>query len=334
MANADSSLQAKPEVTCVRYEQLHQSLLFFRYVSSLALWATCFIFFVRVVFVGIPEDKGGLSLFYVVICSIILFWAAVFSHHILGWDHLITSLRYPTGRWRCHCKRCHARRRHGNISKLTPTGLHAILADSHSWTFLPSASSFFLMLTMTDASWPFLIVLVVLFVAGEIAFFRISKSAIAACRTSLNAPLQLPQAVVAQPSPNEHVLYDQTVVPFRAIIDDVLRHEQNIPENGNDNVLFSMKRTALPEGKGQRIDGWLKMTFQEDQLQVTQHVPFTPAFDVLPNVVLDSQSEIEVAVEQPVVMTHGMRFDVKRRSHDPEADNTVVVYFAVEAPGE
>ena len=332
MASADPSLPPQPEVTYVKYEQLHQSLLFFRYVSSIALWVTCLIFFIRVVFIGVLDNQGGLSLFYVVICSIIMFWAAVFSHHIIDWDRLITSLKYPTKRWRCHCNRCLSRRRHGNISKLTPTGLHAILANSHSWTLLSAVLSFFLMLALTDASGPFHIVLVILFICGEVAFLRLSKSAVEACRNSLNVPLQMPQSGITQPTSSKTpMMYDQTVVPFRAIIDDVCRNERVAPEHEDDHVTFSMKRTVLPDGKGQHIDGWLKMVFQLDQLQVTQHVPFTPVFDTLPSVVLDSQSDIEIVVDKPVIMLHGMRFDVKRRSHDPEVNNTVIIYFSVES---
>ena len=71
------------------------------------------------------------------------------------------------------------------------------------------------------------------------------------------------------------------------------------------------------------------MTFQYHQMQVTQHVPFTPAFDRVPQVTLESESEIDIVVEEPVVMPHGMRFDIKRRTHDTEANNSVVVHFVV-----
>ena len=322
------------EVTHVKYNQLHQLILFFRYTALTALWATFCIFFVRVVFWGDTEGHGGLSLLYVVICSNILFMSAVFSHHILEWDHLITSLRYPTGRWRCHCRRCLARRRQGNISKLTPCGLHGILANRHTWTFLPAGATFFLMLLLTDAGWLFLTTLVILFIAGEIVFFRISRSAVAACRGSLNEPLQLPKTVKPVVGDDSHAFYNQVApLPFRAIMAGA--SEEDLDEEHGD-VLFSMKRSATPDGNRQRIDGWLKTTFRDNQLHVTQHVPFTPAFDRVPQVMLEPESEIDVVVEEPVVMPHGMRFDIKRRTHDAEADNTVVVHFVAvyeEQPG-
>jgi len=323
----DTSLKPKSEVTRVKYDQLHQLILFFRYIAFGAQWTTCFIFMFRVVFLWDPKAYGGLSLFYVVICSNILFMSAIFSHHILEWDHLITSLRYPTGRWRCHCGRCLGRRRHGVISKLTPRGLHGILANRHTWTFLPAVASFFLMLLLTEAGWLSLAVLVVLFLAGEIAFYRISRSVVAACRTSLNEPLYLPQTFTSFAGEKSVAFYEQAGLPFRTIIADV-REEECGEEHGE--VLFSMKRSVTPDGKRHRVDGWLKTTFRPDQFHQTQHVPFTPAFDRVPKVTLEPESEIEVIVEPPVVMTHGMRFDIKRRTYDADADNTVVVHFVVE----
>ena len=328
MSIADTSQKAKSEVTRFKYGQLHQLILFFRYTAVFALWVTCFNFFCRVVFWERPQDQGGLSLIYVVTCSIILFLSAVFSHHILEWDHLITSLRYPTGRWRCHCARCLSRRRNGNISKLTPYGLHGILANRHTWTFLPAGASFFLMLNLTDAGWPFLMILVVLFIVGEIVFFRISRSAVDACRISLNEPLHLPKTIRTMTDDESHAFYHQMApLSMRAI----MAGAGELPEQEDSEVLFSMKRSASHDGKRHRIDGWLKMTFRCDQMHVTQHVPFTPAFDSVPQVTLEPESEIDVVVDQPVVMPHGMRFDIKRNSHDEEADNTVVVHFAVES---
>ncbi len=334
MANADFSHQTTTEVTRVKYDQLHRFILFFRYTALTALWATFCIFFVRVVFLGVPEDQGGLSLEYTVICSSILFLSAIFSHHILEWDHLITSLRYPTGRWRCHCSRCLARRRHGNISKLTPRGLHGILANRHTWTFLPAGTTFFLMLLLTDASWAFLIVLVFWFEVGEIAFFRISRSAVAACRASLNEPLQLPSTLKPFTADSPAFYHQASPLPFRAIVAGAGENESAESDNERGDVRFSMQRTVSPDDNRQRIDGWLKMTFRPDQMQVTQHVPFTPAFDNVPQVTLEPESEIDVVVDEPVVMPHGMRFDIKRRTHDEEADNTVVVHFAVESSKE
>ena len=328
MSNTDSSLKPKFKVTRVKYDQLHQLILFFRYIAFGALWVTCFIFLFRVVFLWNPKAYGGLSLLYVVLCSNILFMSAIFSHHILEWDHLITSLRYPAGQWRCHCNRCLGRRRHGVISKLTPRGLHGILANRHTWTFLPAVVSFFLMLLLTEANWLFLAVLVVLFLVGEIAFYRISRSVVIACRTSLNEPLYLPKTFMPFADAKSIALYNQERFPFRAIIADV--REENDEEDEHGEVLFSMKRSVTPGGNSQRVDGWLKTTFRPNQMQQTQHVPFTPAFDRVPHVTLEPESEIEVIVEPPVVMTHGMRFDIKRCSHDAEADNTVVVHFVVE----
>jgi len=326
MSSTDSSLKPKSEVTRVKYDQLHQLILFFRYTAFGALWATCCIFFFRVVFMWDPKAYG-LSLFYVVICSNILFMSAIFSHHILEWDHLITSLRYPAGRWRCHCNRCLGRRRFGAISKLTPSGLHGILANRHTWTFLPAVVSFFLMLLLTEACWLFLTVLVVLFLAGEIAFYRISRSVVAACRISLNDPLYLPKTFMPFADAKSVAYYEQEGFPFRAIIADAGEEEV---DDRHGEVLFSMKRSVMPGSNRHRIDGWLKTTFRHDQMQQTQHVPFTPAFDRIPQVTLEPESEMEVIVEPPVVMTHGMRFDIKRRFHDADADKTVVVHFVVE----
>jgi len=325
MSNTDSSLKPKSGVTRVKYDQLHQLILFFRYVALGALWATCCIFFCRVVFLGEQKDYGGLSLFYVVICSNILFMSAIFSHHILEWDHLITSLRYPAGRWRCHCNRCLGRRRHGVISKLTPRGLHGILANRHTWTFLPAIATFFLILLLTEAGWLFLAVLIVLFLVGEITFFRISRSVVAACRASLNEPLYLPKTFQPFADEKSVAFYEQAGLPFRAIIAGVREEEE---EHGE--VLFSMKRSVSPDGNRHRMDGWLKTSFRPDQMHQTQHVPFTPPFDRVPQVTLEPESEIEVIVEPPVVLTHGMRFDIKRRTCDTESDNTVVVHFVVE----
>ena len=327
MSNTDSCLMPKSEVTRVKYDQLHQLILFFRYIAFGALWATCCIFFYRVVFLWNPKAYGGLSLFYVVICSNILFMSAIFSHHILEWDHLITSLRYPAGRWRCHCNRCLGRRRHGVISKLTPRGLHGILANRHTWTFLPAVASFFLMLLLTEASWLFLAVLVVLFFAGEIAFYRISRSVVAACRTSLNEPLYLPKTFASFAGAKSVAIYKQEGFPFRAMIADTGEEKADA---GHGEVLFSMKRSVTPDGNRHRIDGWLKTIFRPDQMHQTQHVPFTPAFDRIPLVTLEPESEMEVIVEPPVVMTHGMRFDIKRSSLDAKAGDTVVVHFVVE----
>ena len=330
MARSNHSKEVKSEVTRVKYDPLHQLILFFRHTAFTALWATCIIFFCRVAFFKQSQDEGGLSLVYVVVCSNILFMSAVFSHHILEWDHLITSLRYPTGRWRCHCSCCHARRRTGNISKLTPHGLHGILDYRHTWTFLPAIASFFLMLLLTDASLPFLIVLVILFIAGEIMFYRISRSAVAACRISLNEPLQLPPTVKPITDDESHIYYHQTApLPFHAIAAGV--HEADADNEQEGEVLFSMKRSTTHDGNRQRIDGWLKTTFCPNQLHQTQHVSFTPAFDRVPQVTLEPESEIDIVVEPPVVMPHGMRFDIKRRTHDNEADNTVVVHFVVES---
>jgi len=327
MPKTYSSLKQNSEVTRVKYDQLHQLILFFRHIACGALWVTCCIFFCRVVFFGEMKAYGGLSLFYVVICSNILFMSAIFSHHILEWDHLITSLRYPTGRWRCHCSHCLVRRRHGVISKLTPRGLHGVLANRHTWTFLPAVASFLMMLLLTEASWLFLAVLVVLFIAGEIAFWRISRSVVTACRTSLNEPLYLPKTLTSFAGEKSVAFYGQAGLSFRAMIADV-REEQGDEDHGG--VLFSMKRSVTPDGNRHRIDGWLKTTFSADQMHLTQHVPFTPAFDHIPQVTLEPESEIEVIVEPPVVMTHGMRFDIKRRSFDAETDNTVVVHFVAE----
>ena len=328
MSNTDSSLKPNSGVTRVKYDQLHQLILFFRYTAVCALWATCFIFLFRVTFLWNPNAYGGLSLFYVVLCANILFMSAIFSHHILEWDHLITSLQYATGRWRCHCNRCLGRRRHGVISRLTPHGLHGILANRHTWTFLPAVASFFFMLLLTEARWLFLAVLVVLFLAGEIVFWRISRSVVAACRTSLNEPLYLPKTFTSFANEKSVAFYEQTGFPFRAMIADA--DEAEDMDNKHGEVLFSMNRSVLPDGNRQRIDGWLKTTFRPDQLHQTQHIPFTPAFDRVPQVSLEPESGIEVIIEPPVVMTHGMRFDIKRRSHDADADNTVVVHFVVE----
>ena len=333
MVFAGSSLHRKSERTQVKYDQLHQLILFFRYTAMIALWATFGIFLFRVIFFGVPQDQGGLSLFYVVICSLIMFHSAIFSHHILEWDHLVTSLRYPNGRYRCHCRRCHSRRRHGNISKLTPKGLHAVLANRHTWTFIPAIGSFFLMLLLTDASWIFLTVLVILFLAGEIAFFFLSKSAISACRESLNEPLHLPGAITSQQG-GESNFYDQSTIPFGAIIAGTRQEEADESEPALENALFSMRRSASADGTRQRIDGWLKVIFPDDQMQVTQSVPFSPAFERLPRVELEPESEIEIIVELPVIMLHGMRFDVKRRSCDKGVDNTVIVHFMVETIDE
>jgi hypothetical protein len=327
MSSTDSSLKPKSEVTRVKYDQLHQLILFFRYLALGALWATCFIFLFRVAFLWNPKDYGGLSLFYVVLCSNILFLSAIFSHHILEWDHLITSLCYPNGRWRCHCNRCLGRRRHGCISRLTPRGLHGILANRHTWTFLPTVVSFFLMLLLTEAGWLFLAVLVILFLAGEIVFYRISRSAVAACRISLNEPLYRPTTFTSFSTEKSVAFYEQAGLPFRAIITGISEEDEN---NEYGEVLFSMKRSVTLDGSRQRIDGWLKTTFRPDQMQQTQHVPFTPAFDRVPQVTLEPESEIEIIVEPPVVMPHGMRFDIKRHTCDPEADNSVVVHFVVE----
>ena len=332
MASSNSPREVKSEVTCVKYDQLHQLILFFRYTALAALWATCCIFLYRVVFLWDPKAHGGLSLVYVVLCSNILFMSAIFSHHILEWDHLITSLRFPTGRWRCHCNRCLARRRQGNISKLTPHGLHGVLANRHTWSFLPAGASFFLMMLLTEANWLFLAVLVVLFIAGEIAFFRISRSAVAACQASLNEPLQLPRTGKPITNGISHACYCQVLpLSLRAIVAGT-REQDADDEQGE--VLFLMKRSAIHAGRRQRIDGWLKTTFRPDQLLQTQHIPFTPAFDRTPLVTLEQESETDVAIEPPVVMPHGMRFDIKRRTHDDEADNTVVVHFVVESEYE
>ena len=331
MAGSNSSKEEKSEVTFVKYDQLHRLILFFRYTAMAALWVSFFIFILRVVFGVRPEGHGGLALEYVVLCSTILFMSAIFSHHILEWDHLITSLRYPTGRWRCHCRRCLARRRTGKVSKLIPRGLHGILANRHTWTFFPVVSTFYLMLLLTDVGWPFLVVLAILFIAGEIVFYRISRSAVAACCASLNEPLQLPKTFQPITDGESNVFYNQAApLPFRAMIAGA-REEVSNDERGD--VLFTMKRTATPDGK-QRIDGWLKTTFRIDQMHVTQHIPFSPAFDRVPQVTLEPESEMDVVVEQPVVMPHGMRFDVKRRNHNHEADSTVIVHFVVESGHE
>ena len=328
MAGSNSSREVKSEVTFVKYDQLHQLILFFRYTALAALWLSLCIFFSRIVFGVGPEGQGGLSLEYVVLCSTILFLSAVFSHHILEWDHLITSLCYPTGRWRCHCHHCLARRRSGNISKLTPSGLHGILANRHTWTFVPAVSTFYLMLLLTDASWPFLMVLVVMFIAGEIVFYRISRSAVAACSASLNEPLQLPGSLKPIGDGESHTFYNQSApLPYRAMMAGA---REDVPDEEHGDIFFTMQRTATLDG-GQRINGWLKTTFRMDQMQLTQHVPFTPAFDRVPQVSLEPESEIDIVVEEPVVMLHGMRFDIKRRRHDDNADNTVVVHFVVES---
>jgi len=185
------------------------------------------------------------------------------------------------------------------------------------------------MLTLTDSGWPFLAVLVVLFVTGEVVFFRISRSAVDACRISLNEPLHLPKTIQPITDDESHAFYNQVApLPVRAIMAGV---NEDIPEKDDTDVVFSMKRSVSPDGCLHRIDGWLKITFRHDQLHVTQHIPFTPAFDRVPQVILEPKSAIDVVIEPPVVMPHGMRFDVKRRSHDEEADNTVVVHFAAES---
>ena len=330
MMFADSSFHGKPERTQIKYDQLHQLILFFRYTAMTALWTTACIFFFRVAVLGIPEDQGGLSLLYVVICSLIMFLSAIFSHYILEWDHLVTSLRYPNGRWRCHCSKCHARRRHGSISRLTPKGLHGILANCHTWTFFPAIASFFLMLLLTDASWIFLTVLVLLFLAGEIGFFQFSKSMVSACRTSLNEPLYMPEAFPIQHK-QEPVFYNQTTLPFGAIMAGTCQSEPGIAEQQLDVPMFSMTRSASGDGMRQRIDGWVKTTFSANQMQVTQNIPFTPPFDKLPKVSLEPESEVDVILEPPVVMLHGMRFDVRRRQHDGDIENSVIIHFVVES---
>ncbi|MCL2622669.1 MAG: hypothetical protein FWD31_03290 [Planctomycetaceae bacterium] len=328
MAGSNCFKEVKSGVTHVKYDQLHQLILFFRYTALAALWLSFCIFFFRVVFVARPETQGGLPLIYVVICSTILFLSAIFSHHILEWDHFITSLRYPTGRWRCHCNCCLARRRTGNISRLTPSGLHGILANRHTWTFLPAGLTFFLLLLLTDARWPFLVMIVHLFVVAEIVFFRISCSAVAACRAGFNESLQLPGTVKPIADNKTRTSRRQTSsLPFRALMAGA-REEEIGEEHGE--VLFAMKRSVTLNGQ-QRIDGWVKTTFRFDQMQVTQNIPFTPAFDRIPQVTLEPESELNVVLEEPVVMLHGMRFDIKRRRHDDEACNTVIVHFAVES---
>lgn len=328
---ADSSFPHKTERTQIKYDQLHQLILFFRYTAMTALWTTACIFFFRVTVWGIPEDRGGLSLLYVVVCSLIMFLSAIFSHYILEWDHLVTSLRYPNGRWRCHCKKCCARRRHGSISRLTPKGLHGILANCHTWTLVPAMTSFFLMLLLTDTSWIFLIVLVVLFLSGEIAFFLLSKSTVSACRASLNEPLFMPEAFPIQQA-KEPVFYGQTL-PFGAIMAGIRQGEPGIAEQ-LENPMFSMTRSISADGTRQRIDGWVKAVFSPNQMQVTHNIPFTPPFDKLPKVSLEPESEMDVMLEPPVVMLHGMRFDVRCRQHDSDVDNSVIVHFVVESDAE
>ncbi|MDR1385620.1 MAG: hypothetical protein LBJ67_17490 [Planctomycetaceae bacterium] len=319
------------KVTHVKYAQLHRLILFFRYTALIALWATFAIFLGKILIFGVAKNPDKLSLEYVVICSIIMFWSAIFSHHILEWDHLITSLRYPNGRWRCHCNRCRFRRRHGNISVLQPRGLHRVLANRHTWAFIPAVVSFFMMLLSTDAIWWFLVLLVILFAAGDVISYYISKKTVMACRERLNEPLQpihhSKSAAVDRHSGD--FFFDATKMPLEMAIAEANAEQLTEIENSGGDVHLSMNRVVLPNGK-QRYTGWIKTAFAENQRQLTQHISFCPAFETLPQASLEPEGELDVTIDPPIIMLHGMRFDVKRISPQIENDdNSIIVHFVV-----
>ncbi|MDR1491699.1 MAG: hypothetical protein LBT05_03105 [Planctomycetaceae bacterium] len=318
------------KTTYVKYAQLHRLVLFFRYTALIALWATFAIFLGKILIFGTAKNPDKLSLEYVVICSIIMFWSAIFSHHILEWDHLITSLRYPNGRWRCHCNRCHFRRRHGNISVLQPRGLHRVLANRHTWAFVPAVASFFMMLLSTDASWRFLISLVVLFAAGDVVSYCVSKKTVMAYRRGLNEPLRQIHQPESSANRSENLFFDATKMPLEMAIAGANAEQLTEIKPVDGDMQLSMNRIILPDGK-QRITGWIKTTFSENERQKTQHIPFCPAFENLPQASFEPEGELDVTIDAPVIMLHGMRFDVKQTSPQTENDNnSITVHFVVE----
>jgi len=341
------------------YNHLHLLIRGIRYTALTMLWGV-FCVLIVIFFVAYLSETACIASFSI-FASVFLLPTALLSHSLREYDHKITKLHDSSNVWFCYCPCCCLRRKNDRISHLIPSGLHRVLAHAHTWTVIPATGSLFFLLGSLQTTWLFVFFAVLLFAVVDVVlcfeirayvwgnrrvvswrrFFRKHEHA----KTPINPPhflrpskktdiysnrLGIPEAGNGSPTAQGDCARPKaTAHTGYGIVPDEKRDESEEPdETFDENIHLALNRSITPDGK-QRFDGWVRFEFQEGQKQLTQHIPFLPAFRKIPRVILESTTDLELRIDEPVVFLHGCRFDVKRLKAFDLRDTSTVVQFAV-----
>jgi len=314
------------------YNHLHSFVRGVRCTALTMLWGA-FCVLIVTFFIAYRSEIVCVPLFSI-IASIFLLLTALLSHSLRECDHKITGLRDSSNVWFCYCPCCCRRRRKNDrISCLTPNGLHCVLAHAHTWIVIPVTGALFFLLGSSQTTWCFVFFAVFLFVIVDVVLcFEIIARVSGNRRVFRWRRFFRKHEHVKTPVNSPHFscpARKTSVVKTGHADSDEKRNESEEPnETFDENIYLTLRRSVTPEGK-QRFDGWVRLEFLEGQKQLTQHIPFLPAFQKIPQVILEPATGLELRIDEPVVFLHGCRFDVKRLKAFDLRDTSTVVQFAV-----
>ena len=80
-----------------------------------------------------------------------------------------------------------------------------------------------------------------------------------------------------------------------------------------------------------RIQGWLKTTFDESERNATLHVAFCPPFDETPTLTVVQTNGPECRIKTGQLLSYGIRLELKRALAENE-QAAVVIEFSAQAP--
>ncbi len=112
----------------------------------------------------------------------------------------------------------------------------------------------------------------------------------------------------------------------RAEVRYIPRNE--LPDTPGDKV----QRLVRTQAAGMdRIQGWLKATFDESERNATLHVAFCPPFDETPTLTVVQTSGPECRIKTGQLLSYGVRLELKRALAEVE-QAVVIIEFSVQAP--
>jgi hypothetical protein len=116
------------------------------------------------------------------------------------------------------------------------------------------------------------------------------------------------------------------VAADRAEVRYIPRNE--LPDTPGD-IVQRLVRTQT--GGVDRIQGWLKATFDVSERNTTLHVAFCPPFDETPTLTVVQIGGPECRIKTGQVLSYGMRLELKRPLADAE-QSVVLIEFSARAP--
>jgi hypothetical protein len=94
-------------------------------------------------------------------------------------------------------------------------------------------------------------------------------------------------------------------------------------------VVQKLIRTQLADVD--RIQGWLKATFDQSERNATLHVAFCPPFEEVPTLTVVQTSGPECRIKTGQLLSYGVRLELKRALAGAE-QVVVVIEFSAQAP--